>query len=285
MSIMWRIRLKFYIRRSTTSIVSSISKKNVVSGIVLLTSTLLTWNEEGKHESIGYVDTLLFYGSASGMEDAQGPEIDIYFEGQKGFNSGDLVSPKPVLIAELYDEQGVNLTREVGHAIEIKIDQKPPLNITNFFSYDRNSYNRGKLIYHLDNLEPGEHTLYFKAWDNLNNPADREIAFRIPDSDGLILRDVYNYPNPFKESTDFTFQAQGVEGITAVKIKIYTINGRLIRTLDDELFPPQPGFNYYHWDGRDDDGDLLANGVYLYKIILHNGEDQKETISKLIILR
>jgi hypothetical protein len=259
----------------------SIRYKNKHSGRI----TLLTWNEEGKQESIGYVDTLLFYGSVSGMEDNQGPEINLYFEGQKGFNSGDIVPSKPVLIAEIFDDQGVNLTKEVGHAIEIKINEEAPLNITNFFSYDKNSYNRGKLVYHLDYLEPGEHSLQFKVWDNLNNPADEEITFRIPKSDGLILSDVYNYPNPFSETTDFTFQTQGVDGISSVKIKIYTISGRLIRTLEDELSPPQVGFNYYHWDGRDNDGDILANGVYLYKIVLKSGEDQKEEISKLVILR
>jgi flagellar hook assembly protein FlgD len=55
--------------------------------------------------------------------------------------------------------------------------------------------------------------------------------------------------------------------------------------LEDELSPPLAGFNYYHWDGRDNDGDILANGVYLYKIILKNGDEQKEKISKLVILR
>lgn len=259
----------------------SIRYKKVHSG----RATLLSWNEEGGEEAIGYVDTLLFYGTVSGLEDDEGPDIELYFEGQTGFNTGDMVSSKPVLIAELFDDQGINLTREVGHAIEIRVDNQTTLDITNFFSYDKNSYTKGKLIYHLDNLEIGDHNLQLKVWDNLNNPSEEEIEFRIPQSAGLVLGDVFNYPNPFTNETDFTFQAQGVEGIASVKIKIYTISGRLIRTLDNELSPPRAGFNYYHWDGRDNDGDRLANGVYLYKVILKNNDEQKEAISKLVILK
>jgi flagellar hook assembly protein FlgD len=69
-----------------------------------------------------------------------------------------------------------------------------------------------------------------------------------------------------------------------IKVKIYTVSGRLIRTLDD-LSEPLPGYNYYPWDGRDDDGDRIANGVYLYKIILKTGKEQKEVIEKLVVLR
>jgi hypothetical protein len=246
--------------------------------------TLYSWNESGFNDALGYVDTLLFNGSKANLSDDEGPEIDIYFEDQEEFNDGDLVRKNPVLLADLYDENGINLTKEVGHAIEIKVDDTPTRDITSFFAYERDSYTTGRLRYNIEDLEPGEHTLHLQSWDNLNNPTREEIRFRVASSEGLNLSDVYNYPNPFSQETNFTFQTQGLQPGSEIKVKIYTVSGRLIRTLDG-LSEPLPGYNYYPWDGRDADGDRIANGVYLYKIILKSGEEQKEVIEKLVVLR
>jgi hypothetical protein len=246
--------------------------------------TIFAWDETTGEDAIGYAGDLLFNGTADNLDDDAGPVIDVYFKEQEQFNQGDLVPAKPVIIAELEDENGINLTGEIGHTIELKIDQEQPINITSFFAYERDSYVSGKLSYNLENLAPGEHLLVLQAWDNLNNPARQEIRFRIAEDAGLVLQDVVNYPNPFAGETNFTFQVQGVSPDAELTIKIYTITGRVIRTLEG-LSRPQPGFNFYPWDGRDDDGDILANGVYLYKVILRDGSQQRETIEKLVILQ
>jgi hypothetical protein len=247
--------------------------------------TLYAWSEDNNiNEAIGYTDNLLFNGTVQNLSDDKGPEINLYFKDQENFNSGDLVSLNPVLIAELSDESGINLTREVGHTIEIQIDDNPFKDITSFFAYQRDSYSRGHLNYHMENLESGEHQLLLQVWDNINNPAVAEIAFKVAASSDVVLTDVYNYPNPFQTETNFTFQAQGLAPDAEIQIRVYTISGRLIKKIDN-LPRPQQGFNYYPWNGRDEDGDLLANGVYLYKILLKNAGKQKEIIEKLLILR
>ncbi len=136
----------------------------------------------------------------------------------------------------------------------------------------------------MENLESGDHQLFLQVWDNINNPALAEIEFKVAASGDVVLTDVYNYPNPFQTETNFTFQAQGLTPDAEIQIRVYTISGRLIKKIDN-LPRPLPGFNYYPWNGRDEDGDLLANGVYLYKIILKNAGKQKEIIEKLMILR
>jgi hypothetical protein len=244
--------------------------------------TIYAWNEAGFGDAMGYVDTLLFNGSEN-LYDESGPELDIYFDGQEAFHDGDLVPGNVAVVAEIYDENGINLTREVGHTIEITIDDDAPIDVTPFFAYERNSYSNGKLTYYLEDLKPGTHRLSLQAWDNLNNPTQQEISFRVVAGGGLVVADVLNYPNPFARETDFTLQAQGVDAGAEAKIKIYTINGRLIRTLDG--LPVQPGYNYFHWDGRDEDGDALANGVYIYKIIVRSGNQSSEVIEKLVILK
>jgi flagellar hook assembly protein FlgD len=71
------------------------------------------------------------------------------------------------------------------------------------------------------------------------------------------------------------------------QIKIFTLSGRLIRTLEN--FSAQPGFNMLEWDGQDADGDRLANGVYLYKIIATQQQNdaklRAEEIGKLVVQR
>jgi peptidase C25-like protein/flagellar hook capping protein FlgD len=244
--------------------------------------TIYAWNEQGNGDALGYIDTLLFYGTTN-LVDEDGPEIDLYFDGQEHFNEGDLVSDNPSLVAEISDENGINLTQEVGHIIEIQIDDESTKDITTFFSYDRDSYSDGKLKYHLENLKDGPHQLSVKAWDNLNNPTTKLINFQVVQNDGIVLQNVVNFPNPFASDTYFTFQTLGSTG-SEVIIKIYTIGGRLIKTIEGNLVNSD-GFNKIHWDGRDEDGDKIANGVYPYKLILKNGNESKEKIEKLVVLK
>ncbi len=245
--------------------------------------TVYAWSENGTGDALGFVDTLTFNGSESGLQDDIGPEINMFFEGQESFQSGDLVQNNTTLIAELGDENGINLTQEVGHKIEIRIDDDPPIDITGFFTYYRDRYDLGRLEYSLTGLKEGEHQLTIQAWDNLNNPATEAISFRAVAATGIVLRDVVNYPNPFADETDFTFQTnEGGEG-AEIEIKVYTISGRLIRRINGSF--AVRGFNFIHWDGRDEDGDRLANGVYLYKLILRNSSQQVEKIDKLVIIK
>ncbi len=248
--------------------------------------TIFAWDDETGTEALGYTADLLLNGTEGNSTDSDGPVIDIYFKDQENFNPGDLVPGNVTLIAEIEDENGINLTEEVGHAIEIEFNDEQPKNITSFFAYDRDSYSDGKLNYFLDNLPAGEHVLTLKAWDNLNNPSEQTINFRVSDAKGLVLSDVVNYPNPFAGETNFTFQAQPASdaSLVEIEIKIYTVSGRLIRKLDG-LYLQQPGYNYYPWDGRDEDGDEIANGVYLYKVTLREGDASQEVIEKLVVLR
>ena len=216
------------------------------------------------------------------MVDDQGPRIEFSFADQPDFINGDYVSPSPTVIIRLYDENGINLTQEIGHRIELTIDDRIKKDVTSFFVYDKDSYQSGELQYTLPSLPEGLHRLRISAWDNLNNFSEKEITFRTTPNTRLVVDQVVNYPNPFQDETDFTFQFFSPNGSADVRIKIYTVTGRLIREIEDVA---HTGFNRIHWDGRDAEGDLVANGVYLYKIIVNDGENQVEKIQKLAIVR
>jgi flagellar hook assembly protein FlgD len=99
-----------------------------------------------------------------------------------------------------------------------------------------------------------------------------------------MIADVMNYPNPFAQNTMFTFHQNQLSPLKAV-VKIYTLAGRLIQTLESSS-PGEP-FVSIPWDGRDRDGDALANGVYLYKVTVKtvDGRFSSEALGKLSVLK
>jgi hypothetical protein len=243
--------------------------------------SMFAWSEE-RGEAVGYAGDLSIFGTES-LVDNTGPQINFSFEDQADFFDGDYVNTQPTLLVELSDESGINLTREVGHRIELSIDGKIKKDVTDFFVYHKDSYQSGELRYTLPALSSGNHNLTITAWDNVNNLAEQEVNFRTTQQTKLALEEVVNYPNPFgNEPTFFTFQFQSPMGIADVRIKIYTVSGRLIQEIESIA---QPGFNKIEWMGLDVQGDRLANGVYLYKIIVDDGEQKVETIEKLTVLR
>ncbi|MFQ5633426.1 MAG: FlgD immunoglobulin-like domain containing protein, partial [bacterium] len=128
-------------------------------------------------------------------------------------------------------------------------------------------------------FKTGNHTATFLVNDAFGNRAVKSVSVKV--SGEMALIDALNYPNPFDRETEFTFTL--TQPAEEIRIKIYTVAGRLIQTL--ETFAATPGFNRIRWDGRDADGDESANGVYLYKIIARQGEKQVERIEKLAVAR
>ena len=90
------------------------------------------------------------------------------------------------------------------------------------------------------------------------------------------MRTVLNYPNPMDDHTYFTFY---LDGDAYIDIEIFTVAGRKIKTIDNQIL--HPGYNQVLWDGRDEDGDVPSNGVYFYKLIV-NGK-RIDDIFKIII--
>ena len=90
------------------------------------------------------------------------------------------------------------------------------------------------------------------------------------------ITNFYPYPNPFSTSTRFVFTLTGAEIPSQIKIQIMTVTVKVVREItQDELGPIRIGNNItqYAWDGRDEFGDQLANGVYLYRVIMNRDSD------------
>jgi len=244
----------------------------------------------GDQEGAGYRDSLIVDGTVESFSDSRGPEILFLSHGQE-LAGYAVLRPNDELTVVLEDDRsGINITGDVGHKI-IAIPNGNALrqkDLTDLFQYDKNSYLRGKLQFPLglfsefqeESAVGQRHSLTIKAWDNANNSSKRTLEFELVAAEALVIRNLLNYPNPFTDGTTFTFY---LSDEAEVRIRIFTTAGRLVAEL-----PPQAGvfgFNAVPWDGLDQDGDPLANGVYLYKITARQGEQVVEKIGKLIKMR
>ena len=102
-------------------------------------------------------------------------------------------------------------------------------------------------------------------------------------SDELKAVDIYNYPNPASEETNFTFRLAKVP--ESLDIRIYTVAGRLVKIFKLKNYDLKADINKIYWDLTDEDGDKIANGVYLYKITLRSGNKIEHYTEKLAIVR
>ncbi|MCC6396785.1 MAG: type IX secretion system sortase PorU, partial [Bacteroidetes bacterium] len=218
-------------------------------------------------------------------DDGDGPVVNLYLD-SRSFRPGDVVTEKPMLIADLHDSSGVNTsTAGIGHRIEAWINNAiQSKDITEFYSSTRDDYREGTVQYPLTNLPAGRNTVRVRAWDSYNNSTLTETHFEVSSSDKLSVSDVFNYPNPFPNETLFTFR-QNLNAPLDVEVKVYTLAGRLIQSIQSSA-QGEPMVRI-PWDGRDRDGDLLANGVYLYKLVVRttDGRFASEALGKLTVLR
>ncbi|MBI5475100.1 MAG: T9SS type A sorting domain-containing protein, partial [Ignavibacteriae bacterium] len=156
--------------------------------------------------------------------------------------------------------------------------------MTEYYTSKLDNYRAGTVSYPLRDLPQGRNTIKVRAWDTYNNAQVTETHFEVLSSDQLRVVDVMNYPNPFAGETAFTFRHNQAVPVNAT-VKIYTVAGRLIQSI--EKFGANDAFVSIPWDGRDRDGDKLANGVYLYKVVVRttDGRYTSEALGKLAVAK
>lgn len=249
------------------------------------------YTDNNNNDGVGYTNKIWVGGSdPSAPVDTTGPTIRIYlgnsYESSLAFRAGDVVNEKPTLFVDLVDSSGINTSiASLGHRIEAWINNSPESkDMTEFYTGKIDNFQAGTVTYPLRDLPQGTNTIRVRAWDTYNNANTAETYFEVRSSDQLSVMNVMNYPNPFTKSTAFTFRHNQAIPVNAT-VKVYTVAGRLIQTL--ETFGVSEPFVKIPWDGRDRDGDELANGVYLYKLIVRtvDGRFTSEALGKLAIAR
>ncbi|MGE5498517.1 MAG: FlgD immunoglobulin-like domain containing protein, partial [Syntrophothermus sp.] len=243
---------------------------------------------DNKENVVGYTSNIIVGGTdSSAVNDGKGPEISITFDDEKN-TSSYLVTPNFRMNVKLKDDSGLNTTGTgIGHKITgvLNENEASPIDLSGYFVGDLNAGGKsGTIKYNFNGLESGDYKIQVRAWDIFNNSSESEEHFTVTGGSDLVIRDVLNYPNPFSSNTTFTFQRNTASPVD-VKIKVYTVAGRMIKEMESMAVTDK--FVRIDWDGRDNDGNLLGNGVYLYKVIIKNadGEAKQEVLGKLAVIR
>lgn len=250
----------------------------------------ISYYANSETDDAGGIDTLFYIGgiNPNGIQDNVGPEIKLYLNSDKFINGG-LINENPVLIAEIDDENGINMVGNgIGHDITAVLDGETskPVVLNNYYSSELDSYQKGKINYQFRDLEPGRHTLMLKVWDVNNNSSESTIDFEVQREADFQIAHVLNYPNPFTTNTAFYFEHNQLCSTLDVMIQIMTISGKLVKTIHEEVYNDCFRSDGITWNGRDDFGDQLAKGVYIYRLRVKtpNGEIA-EKLEKLVLLK
>lgn len=205
------------------------------------------------------------------------PDIEIYHSG-KLLGDGMSIPSDAEIIGVLEDESGIDITGRENRSIYLAIneDYTHIKKINDYFFYDINSSTKGSFRYALG-LESTMKTvrLEFTCYDNCENQAVKVLDLNVYSGEEFSLSNVYNFPNPFKKTTYFTYFLSHRSSVT---LTVFTITGK---TIYKKNIVCEPGFNRILWDGRDADGDRIANGVYFYKIKAQASDAQDNFQSKV----
>ncbi|MFZ7146455.1 MAG: type IX secretion system sortase PorU [Bacteroidota bacterium] len=235
-------------------------------------------------------DTLVTIGGVNqnATADNEGPAIKIYMN-DENFVRGGMTNKDPILYAVISDTSGVNTVGTgIGHDMSAELDNKTDKRyiLNDYYENDLNSYQKGKLNYQFKDLSSGPHTLSLKAWDVYNNSSEASTEFIVSESATLALDHVLNYPNPFTTHTTFMFEHNRPFVPMDVQVQVFTVSGKLIKTLSNKITPTGYRSDDIEWDGLDDFGDKIGKGVYVYKLRIRTYDgDYADKFEKLVILR
>ncbi len=215
--------------------------------------------------------------------DTTSPTLIVAFNGND-IMDGDYIVPNPTIRMELNDPSILPIIDT--SALAIQLDDMPIYFVQNpnILTYQFNPANPKMVVEYKPVLKKGEHILKVIANDGFGNLVDSSgFQKRFLISGETKILNVYNYPNPVRENTYFTFRLTQIPD--QVKIMVFTIAGRLVREIIKTRSELNTDFNKIFWDCRDEDGDLLGNGTYLYKVIMDTGEKTESSVHKLAIVR
>lgn len=230
------------------------------------------------------------------------PLLDVTFDGQHILN-GDIVSAKPNILVMLKDENkhlALNDTSLIKVYLQSPGQSLPQLipfdnNILTFYPATGNiaKNNTAHTEFKPTLTQDGVYHLFVKDKDRSDNESsgsetkftpkgyyNYDIQFEVINKP--MITNVLNYPNPFSTSTQFIFTLTGSELPQYMKIQIMTITGKVVKEITkEEIGPVRIGLNRteYKWNGRDEYGDALANGVYFYRVITNLDGKQMDHLS------
>ena len=243
--------------------------------------------DNGSVDGNGAFTNIIVGGSGDSISDREGPYIRAYLNDEK-FISGSISNDRPILLVKLTDSSGINIMGTgIGHDLVAILDhdQQQTFILNEFYESDLDNFRKGTVRFQMPGLAEGPHTLTIKAWDAANNSNEITLEFRVVNQASLSLEHVLNYPNPFTTRTTFWFEHNRPGEELYVDIQVFTVTGKLVKTLRRTIFSPGNRSSEVEWDGRDEYGSKIGRGVYIYRLRVQTMDGKTaQKLEKLFIL-
>jgi hypothetical protein len=221
-------------------------------------------------------------------QDNEGPAIRLFMNDTL-FISGGITNQNPNLLAYLSDSSGINTVGNgIGHDLTATLDNnsQAPFILNDYYVADLNTFQRGVITYPFSELSNGMHSVSLKVWDVYNNSSEASIEFLVVSSAEMAIQHLLNYPNPFFDKTNFSFEYNQPNTELEIQIDIYSLSGQKVKTLRVPVYSDGFRVNSIEWDGSADNGVRIGSGTYVYnlKVILPDGSTAQKS-SKLVMIR
>lgn len=245
-------------------------------------------------DAAGSYEKIVIGGTADNPIQDDNPPLVEVFMNDEDFVFGGITNTSPIIYVKLSDDFGINVAGTgIGHNLTAVLDDNTQdvIVLNDFYEAEVDNFKKGEARYPLSEIEPGRHTLRVKGWDIANNSGEGYTEFVVAEDANIALEHVLNYPNPFTTSTEFQFEHNLAGQMIRVQVQIFSVSGKLIKTITEDVLAEGNRMTGIQWDGTDDYGDKIGRGVYLYKITLGNFSDENinqsasSEFEKLVILK
>lgn len=249
--------------------------------------------DEISQDAAGYESRLIIGGSSrDSLKDNNPPVVKVFINNNQ-FIFGSICGPDPKIYAEISDDNGINISgNSIGHDLIAVLDNQIqyPIILNQNFTASLNNPLEGTVLYPLNNLSPGKHSITVTAWDISNNFGSGTVEFIVVDENEVRLENVGCFPNPFNNETKFQFNTNWSVPEMDIEIDIRSLSGQPVRTIRQKI--QNNGFRVVSipWDGTSTLGAQVPSGLYIYRIQMEfkQGEDQIKKSSdfqKLILVK
>jgi hypothetical protein len=220
---------------------------------------------DATNDAVGSSKPIIGGANNENLSDNQPPKINLFLNDESFVENGQ-TNENPIFIAKLFDENGLNLATDgLGHEMVLTIDDTTKVIVNQYFTNELDDYRNGEIRYNLKNLSEGKHQLKLKVWDTYNNSTESSLQFSVSPDKNNTLKNVFCYPNPFNQTTNFSFEHGRVGDDFNITIEIYDSYGRLIKQFNENAFNVDNPYNKISWNISEDSVPIVT-GNYFYRI-------------------
>lgn len=216
--------------------------------------------------------------------DNAAPQISAWLENRL-FRDGSITGSNPLLILDLQDQSGINLSvNGLDQGITAILDDSASYQLSDFYIAAPDDFTQGTVEFNLQNIPAGEHTLKILVWDTHNNVGQASIRFQVDSDRGIRIDQVLAIPTPFGESVKIAVTHNREGDDLQINAAIYNLQGQKILQHQQTQFSAPAEIDVLQWKpGTQNDG-LVEPGIYLLELIFESLSDgsKNRQIEKLV---